>query len=127
MSGAPQFAASPLNAAVTIATANANRDGTGVLGTLYTAPVAGARVDEIAIKAGATTTAGMVRLFLHNGVAFFLWREILISAIVPSGTVASFEVALGNLGLILEDGWSIRCSTQNAESFNVIVVRGGEF
>jgi hypothetical protein len=126
MSGVPQFASSPVNAAVAVAVANANRDGTGTVGTLYTAPANGARIDEIAIKASVTTTAGMVRLFLHNGTTFFLWKEVPVPAITASGTVPAFEAALSNLGLILQSGWSIRCSTQNAENFNLLVTQGGE-
>lgn len=127
MSGVPQFASSPIGAAVAVATANANRDGTGVVATLYTAPVNGARIDEITIKASVTTTAGMIRLFLHDGATYFLWREVPVTAIVASATVAAFETILSGLGLILENGWSIRVSTQNAESHNVIITRGGDF
>jgi hypothetical protein len=127
MSGAPQFASSINSAAVAVATANANRDGTGVIATLFTAGVAGSRIDEISVKATVTTTAGMLRFFLHDGVNFFLWRELLVGAVVPSGTVASFEAVLGNLGLLIEPGWTLRVSTQNAENFNVMVTKGGDF
>lgn len=127
MSGVPQFASSPFNAAVTINTANANRDGTGVVGTLYTAPANGARIDEISIKASVTTTAGMVRLFIHDGTNFYLWRELPIPAIAVSGTVPAYEVIMSGLCLILESGWSVRASTQAAEAFNILVTQGGEF
>jgi hypothetical protein len=127
MASQAQFAATPINAAVQISTANTARDGTGTVAILYTAPATGARIDEIAIKAGVTTTAGMVRLFLHNGSAFFLWKEVPITAITASGTVPSFEAVLGNLALVLSSGWSIRVSTNNAETFNISVSRGGVF
>lgn len=127
MSGVPQFASTPISAAVAVNVANANRDGTGTVGTLYTAPANGARVDEITIKASVTTTAGMIRLFLHNGATFFLWKEVPVAALVVSATVAGFEAVLSNLGLVLASGWSIRVSTQNAENHNILVTRGGEF
>jgi hypothetical protein len=127
MSGIPQFAATPITDAIQVSVANANRDGTGTVGTLYTAPTNGARIDEISIKAGVTTTAGMVRLFLHDGTSYFLWKEILVPAITASATVASFETVLTNLGLILANGWSIRASTEQAQLFNIAVTQGGEF
>lgn len=127
MSGIPQFASSPVNAGVIINAANANRDGTGTVGTVYTAPAGGARIDALTIKAAVTTTAGMVRLFLHNGVSYYLWREISIPAITASATAAAFETTLGNLGLVLQSGWSLRASTERAEAFHITVGRAGEF
>lgn len=127
MSGVPQFAASVISAGVTMTVANPNRDGTGTVSTLYTAGVNGARVDDIAIKARVTTTAGMVRLFLHDGANYYLIREVLVSAITASATVAAFETALQNLGWVLASGWSIRCCSERAEAINVAITRGGAF
>ncbi len=127
MSTQPIFATTIVSAAVNIATANPNRDGTGTVGTLYTAPANGARIDEIKIKAKVTTTAGMIRFFLHNGTTYFLLTEVLVTAITASATVAAFETSLYELGLVLESGWSIRVATEKAESFDISIVRGGEF
>lgn len=127
MSGAPQFATSPRNAAATLLVANAGRDGTGTVVTLFTASTNGARIDEISVKATVTTTAGMVRFWLHDGTNYFFWKELAVPAIVPSATVASFEATLGGLALILENGWSIRCAAEKAERFDVTISRGGEF
>ena len=127
MSGVPQFASSALTRGAQVNVANSNRDGTGTIATIYTAPAPGARIDEISIKASVTTTAGMVRLFLHDGTNFFLWKEIAIPAITASATAAAYEAVLGNLGLLLQSGWSLRASTEKAENFNVMITRGGEF
>jgi hypothetical protein len=127
MSTQPLFATTIISAAVNIATANPNRDGTGTVGTLYTAPANGARIDEIKIKAKVTTTAGMIRIFLHSGTAYFLLAEVLVTAITASATVAAFETSLYELGLVLKSGWSIRVATEKAESFDISIVRGGEF
>lgn len=127
MSGAPQFAATPINAAAQLTVANAGRDGTGTVVTLYTAPASGARIDTINIKAGVTTTAGMIRLWLHNGTTFFLWREIVIPAVIASATAPAFEATLNNLRCILSSGWSIRAATEKAELFNLTITEGGVF
>ena len=127
MSTSAAFAASPVSAAVNIATANTARDGTGTITTLYTAPAGGARSDDIFMKAKAATTAGMLRFWLHDGTTYRLWKEILVTAITASGTVASWESSLSNLGLILASGWSVRISTDKAESFDVSITKAGTF
>jgi len=112
-----------------IATANTNRDGTGTIGTIFTAGAQGSRVHRIRVKASVTTTAGMVRIFIHNGSAYFLYLEIPVTALTPSATVEAFsyELDLPNEdAILLPTGYTIRASTHNAENFNVFV-EGGDF
>lgn len=112
---------------VTISTANTNRDGTGTIGTVLTAGSNGSRIGQVVIIAQGTTTAGMIRLFIHNGTTAFLHKEVAVTAITPSGTVQAFTatVVYPN-GLVLPTGYSLRASTHNAESFNVIA-EGGNY
>lgn len=121
------YAAIPSTAAAQISAANTARDGTGTLVTVETAGASGTRIDDITIIATGTTTAGMVRLFLHDGTTARLWREVPVSAITPSATVQTFSSSLNNLALVLQSGWSLRASTHNAETFNVLVTRAGDF
>ncbi len=122
-----QYASTPRAALGQVSTANTARDGTGTLGTIFTAGSSGSRVDDILIVATGTTTAGMVRLFVHDGTNARLWAEVPVTAVTPSGTVAAFTSTLLNQALILPNGWSLRASTHNAETFNVIVDRAGDF
>lgn len=120
----PIFAQAVRHSAVAIATANTNRDGTGTIGTVFTADATdGSVVDHIDICATGTTTAGVVRLYVHNGSTAFLWKELLVGAITPSATVAAFmrriDCSLPDNELTLPAGWSLRASTHNAETFNV--------
>lgn len=125
MAATPSFAATPKLGIVNISTANTNRDGTGTIGTVLSAGASGSRVRGLAVKATGTTTAGMVRIYLHDGTTARLWREIPVSAITPSATVESFGAYLNEatnpelFPLALPSGWSLRASTHNAESFNV--------
>lgn len=128
---APQFAATPRNSSAAISTANTNRDGTGTVGTIFTAGASGSRVEKITVCPAAAVTAGMVRVFVHNGSAYFLLKEIPIQAVTPSGTVPVVPVVLatGNdieLPMILPSGYSLRASTHNAETFHV-TAEGGDF
>jgi len=127
MTTSAQYASTPATAVGQVSAANTNRDGTGTIVTVLTAGASGTRVDDITVTATGTTTAGMVRLYLNDGTNSRLWREIAVSAITPSGTVAAFTAALSNLGLVLKTGWSLRASTHNAEAFNVAVTRAGDF
>lgn len=127
MSISANYAATPKAASVLVSAANTNRDGTGTLATVFTAGASGSRIDDITIQAITTTTAGMVRLYLHNGTAAFLIAEVPVTAITPSGTVAAFVAVLRNQAIVIPTGWSLRASTHNAESFHVSVTRGGDF
>jgi len=132
MSTSAQYASTPKCGVGQVATANTNRDGTGTLATILTAGASGSRIDAINLKAVATTTAGMIRLFIHDGANARLLTEVPVIAITPSGTLPSWETQLNTntmtqvLPLILPTGYSLRASTHNAETFNVIAI-GGDF
>lgn len=117
----PIFAQALRHSAVAISTANTNRDGTGTIGTVFTANATnGSEVDRIVIEATGTTTAGVVRIYIHNGSTAFLENEVLVGAITPSTTVAAFRRQIVPTKPIrLAAGWSLRASTHNAETFNV--------
>jgi hypothetical protein len=127
MATTAQYAATVQNAQAQISTANTNRNGTGTIGTVMTGATNGTRIDDIYIVATGTTTAGVVRLFISDGTNVRLWQEILVSAVTPSTTVQVWSYTLLNQALILESGWSLQASTNNAETFNVIVTRAGDF
>lgn len=127
MATTAQYAATVRTAQGQVSTANTNRDGTGTIATIFTAGSSGSRIDDIYIVATGTTTANVVRLFVHDGTNARLWREILVPAITPSVTVSVFNAALLSQGLILASSWSLRASTNNAETYNILVTRAGDF
>jgi hypothetical protein len=130
MATTPQYAATPKCPAININTANTALDGTGTVGTAYTAGSNGSRIDRIVIKATGTTTAGMIRLFIHDGSNYRLYHEVPVYAITQSGTVDTFLATLEAVNtphlmpILLPTGYSLRASTNNAESFNIISVGG---
>ena len=127
MATTAQYASTVQNGSGQISVANTNRNGTGTLVTIFTGATNGSRVDDIYIVATGTTTAGVVRLFISDGSNIRLWQEILVTAITPSTTVAVWSYTLLNQALLLENGWSLQASTNNAETFNVLVTRAGDF
>lgn len=127
MASTPQFASTPNVGQATISTANTNRDGTGTLGTVFTAGASGSTVTRITVAATSTTTAGVVRLFVNTGATYSLIKEILVSAITPSTTVESFrEQVVFDPPLCLPTSYVIKAGTHNAESF-AVTAEGGNF
>jgi hypothetical protein len=134
MATTPNFTATPRASSVAVSTANANRDGTGTIATVFTAGASGSRIESVVIVATATTTAGMIRLFLHDGTNARLFDEVPVIALTPSATIPAWSATLGNIAplstarypLFLPSGWSLRAATNNAESFVVHAI-GGDF
>ena len=132
MADKAQYAATPKIGIGQISTANTNRDGTGTIGTILTAGASGSRVDAIVVKATDTTTAGTVRLFIHDGVNARLLTELPVVAVTPSATLPAWGVQLNGstmsqlLPFALPTGYSLRASTEKAETFNLIAF-GGDF
>jgi len=132
MSTSAQYASTPKCGVGQVSVANTNRDGTGTIVTVFSAGASGSRIDAIDLKAVGTTTAGMIRLFIHDGANARLLTEVPVIAITPSGTLPSWETQLNTntmtqvLPLVLPTGYSLRAATNNAETFNVIAL-GGDF
>lgn len=127
MSTAANYASTPKCGVGQVSVANTNRDGTGTLATIFTAGASGSRIDRVTVQAVATTTAGMVRLFIHDGTSARLYNEVPVAAVTPSGTTSAFRYQIPiEGGLALPANYSLRASTHNAETFNVIA-QGGDF
>ena len=128
MAATPLFIGTPKSPTVQIATANLLRDGTGTLGTVYTAGASGARIDRLNITATGTTTAGMIRLFLFDGTSNRLISELPVVAVTPSATQPAFTADIVfDQGLVITAAYLLKASTNNAETFNVTVTNGGDF
>lgn len=64
-----------------------------------------------------------------------LWRELLVTAVTPSTTLAAFSVSvstaqaadIGYMPLVLQAGYSLRASTNNAELYYLLATDSGEF
>lgn len=126
----PIFVQDPRVALGALSVANTNRDGSGTLVTVWTAGADGSRIDHIDLVASGTTTAGVIRLYIHDGSSARLWKERLVTAITPSTSVAVWSDTIDcsqpqNI-LLLQSGYSLRAAPHNAETFNVHAI-GGDF
>jgi hypothetical protein len=104
----------------TISTANTNLDGTGTLSSaIITGASNGTLIKSVIIKAQGNTTQGIVRLFVTGGGSTELIAEVEVPAVTQSGTTASFEIYMPT-NFTVTSGYTLKASTQNAETFNVI-------
>lgn len=122
MAADPSFANTPNVGLAQVSAANTNRDGTGTIVTVLTGGANGTIIDFVRVVATGTTTAGVIRLFLYDGANTRLLEEIIVPAITPSTTLKVFERTLSYLisKLLIPNGWELRASTHNAETFNVV-------
>ncbi|MBI5541258.1 MAG: hypothetical protein HY951_14425 [Bacteroidia bacterium] len=106
---------------VTISTGNTAIDGSGAVGTVFTANASykGALIKTVTIKATTDTAQGMVRLFIYDGSVTKLIKEVEVPAVIKSATSPSYGITFP-LNIILKAGWSLKASTEVSNSFNVI-------
>jgi len=121
MATTPSFATVPRIGMGQVTVANAGRDGSGTVVTILTGAATGTRIAEVVVQAIVTTTAGMVRLFISNGVTTRLLDEVSIAVATPSASVKATRVSTTYNNLVLPDNtWSLIAATNNAEAANVI-------
>lgn len=114
---APIFGLSPVIGQVSIAAANANRDGTGALGLLKTGTANGSRIDFVVAKATVSTNAGMLRLYIDDGAGnIFLWEEYSIPSFGASPTNPASRRVM-TCAFVLPSGYKLQISSQGGEQF----------
>ncbi len=105
-----------------ISTANPNLDGTGTIQDIITASLKGTTLDTIHIKGQASTSQGMIRLFITNGGGnYYLFTEIPIAASTQTAIVPSTINRTVNYSLIFKTGYILAVSTENADTFSIIM------
>jgi len=111
-----------------ITTANTNLDGSGTLATVLTASSTAGRkgclIKSIIIKAQATTTPGMVRLYIKPTplATATLFTEVIIPALTPNATNQTFmHQAIAGGSLSIQSGYIISASTEKGEPFSVVI------
>lgn len=110
-----------------ISTANSNLDGTGTLGTAYTAGSSatykGSSIRTITIQTTVNVTSGMIRLFVQDGSSNKkLLMEVPVKTLTKSAIDESYErtIVFDN-DFDLQAGYSILASTEVGENFRVTV------
>ena len=118
MATTPQFASVPVVGLGQVTAANTALNGTGTIVTVLTGSTNGTRISTVVVNAIATTTAGMVRLFVSDATNHRLVYEIPVTANTISASNPAFTATV-TLNIVIPNGYSLRASTHNAETFNV--------
>ena len=131
MATTPAFAATPVVSGITTGTtASTTPFGTpSAPATVYTAPAAGARIDEITIQGLGTTSANQVILYVHNGTTYWPIKTVMTTATTGSASVqaAQYTVTFNNL-VLTNASFSIRVALFAADTSGYMVTAfGGSF
>lgn len=131
MAASPAFAATPRHEAGILTTGNSARDGSGSnIVTIFTAPAAGSKIDEITVKADGNPADSTVLIFLHDNSNYHIFDEFdLADPAAGSATLPSFRDSKRYPNLRLPSAWSIRASVTVTPTSGGIQVHvdGGDF
>jgi hypothetical protein len=108
------------NGVVVISTANSNLDGTGTMSTLLSGGANGTLLKSAYVKAQTNTSEGMIRFFITGGGNTRLIREVPVQAVTKGANDPAFEAKV-DLNFSLQSGYELKVSTQNADTFGVVV------
>lgn len=101
-----------------ISVANPNLDGTGTIVDIITGASNGTMINMITVKSQTTNAQGIVRLFLFDGITYFLIQEVMVPATQPTEVVPSFQADI-YLPIFLKSGYIIAAATDKTETFTV--------
>lgn len=108
-----------------VSTANTAINGTGTITDIFTFTATGGILECVNIKAEATTTAGMIRIWEKKSGTYYLIYEVAVAALTPSATVKSFHDTVW-FNRHYGNGDIIAVSTEKAESFSIQII-GGDY
>jgi hypothetical protein len=126
MATAPAFASTPRAASALLGAVETDLQAPAQSVTVFTAGASGSKVEEIVVQASksgtliASTVAGLVYIFLHDGTTYHLFDTITVSAVTASATVPGFRGSNRYANLFLPTGWSIRISQSHATNANIL-------
>lgn len=133
MAASAQYAATPKVGSALLTTADTSLTAPTTVGTVITAGASGTRIDYIDVQGVATTSAGIVNLFVFDGTTYSLWAQVPVIAITSSTTAPAFQATLSSnvnanqLPLVLPTGWSLRATTSVAQTGIRVIALGGDF
>lgn len=120
MAARPSYAATPKVGAALLGAAETSLTAPTTTSTILTAAASGTKVEQIQIAAIATTVAGMVYVFLHDGTNYRLFDVLAIPVNTVAATNAPYTVAKTYDNLVLPTGWSLRASQSIAGNASLL-------
>jgi hypothetical protein len=133
MAASAQYASTPKVGSALLTTDDSSLTAPSTVGTVITAGASGTRIDYINIQAVATTSSGIINLFIYDGTNYFLWTQVPVVAVTSSTTAIAYQAALSSNGnsnimpLTLPTGYSLRATTSVSQSGIRVTACGGDF
>jgi hypothetical protein len=133
MAASAQYASTPKVGSALLTTDDSSLTAPSTVGTVITAGASGTRIDYIDIQAVATTSSGIINLFIYDGTNYFLWTQVPVVAVTSSTTAIAYQAALSSNGnsnimpLTLPTGYSLRATTSVSQSGIRVTACGGDF
>lgn len=134
MATTPTFSSVPRAAAALLGAAETNLQVPTTTSTVFTAGASGSKIEEVVVEASnttlvATTVAGLVYVFLHDGTTFHLFDTIVVSAVTASATAQPYRSAIRYTNLTIPTAWSVRASQSIAGNASLLKfhVLGADF
>lgn len=131
MTATPIFAQTPITAIATLTsptaiTSRANITGVTGLTALSQATTNGLRVDSIKVKSKGTSIAGILMIWLNDGITSYLFDEIDLTAITGSTTLDSAIATAYYSGVSLPPTYRLYVSISTVQDVNVFL-QGGAY
>lgn len=133
MSTSAQYASTPNIGSALLTTADTSLTAPTTVGTILTAGASGSRIDYINLQGVATTTTGIINLFVYDGSTYALWAQVPVVAITSSTTANAWQATLSSnsnankMPLVLPTGYSLRATTSVAQTGIRVMALGGNF
>jgi hypothetical protein len=129
MATQPNYAGTVNNGAALLGAAETSLTAPTTTSTVFTAGASGSKVEQISVTAIATTVAGVVYVFLHDGTNYRLFDVLAISANTASTSLVPYTVTKTYDNLLIKTGWTVRMSQSIAGNANLLVAHaaGGDF
>lgn len=126
MATAPAFASTPRAASALLGAVETDLQVPTTTSTVFTAGASGSKVEEIVVQASksgsliATTVAGLVYIFLHDGSTYHLFDTMTVTAVTASATVPGVRLSNRYANLFLPTGWSVRMSQSHTTNASIL-------
>lgn len=127
MATAPAFASTPRAASALLGAVETDLQVPTTTSTVFTAGASGSKVEEIVVQASkggtsliATTVAGLVYIFLHDGSTYHLFDTMTVTAVTASATVPGLRLSNRYANLFLPSGWSVRMSQSHTTNASIL-------
>lgn len=117
----PAFAATPIVGTALLGNAETSTTSPTTTSTVRTAGTNGTKIEEIVVQATATTVAGLVYIFLHDGSNYRLFDTFAVTVTTGSATAAPFRLSRTYLNLVMPSGYSLRISQSVSGNANILV------